>query len=311
MARDFAWRDLLKLPGFRDQKVYFDDTLELIYQPGLFSSVLLSLISPASGFCTGIQLLRSSDGFLLGQIHNASQEFSAQVSFLAPGDLLEQPGMDSLLQHLCQQAGDRGALQVLAEVEKHSQAEALLYGVGFRPYTDQQIWILPEAFPRERAYPAWIPITPRHEEEIRSLYQRVIPSTVKHIEPPPKVREMQGLIAWQSGRTVGYIRTQFGPRAVLVDAVFDPSSGNFQDHILGIRENLPYHRTRTIYFRVRGYQRRLGSALESLGATSISHQSAVVKKLAVHYNAQQKVNYRTFENQPDITSPVSQTTLDK
>jgi hypothetical protein len=311
MARDFAWRDLFKLPRLRDQKIYFDTTLELTYQPGLFSSVVLSLISPSTGFCTSIQPLDNPEGCYLGQIHNLSGEDSARVSFLAPRSQLDQPGMSALLQHLCQQAGEQGVLQVLAEAEQNSPAENLLYGVGFKPYADQQIWLLPEIFPRERAFPAWIPITRRHEQEVRSLYQRVIPSTVKHVEPPPLAREMQGLIAWQSGRIVGYVRTHFGPSAVLMDAVLDPSSGNLQDQILGIRENLPYHRTRKIYFRVRGYQKRLSSALEALGARPVRNQTAAVKKLTASYKAPQKVNYRSFENQPDVTSPVSQTKLDK
>lgn len=311
MARDFAWRDLFKLPRLRDQRIYFDTTLELTYQPGLLSSVVLSLISPSTGFCTSIQPLENPDGCYLGQIHNPSGEASARVSFLSPRSQLDQPGMGALLQHLCQQAGDQGFLQVLAEAEQGSPAETLLFGVGFRPYADQQIWLLPESFSRGRALPAWIPITRNHEEEVRSLYQRVIPSPVKHVESPPQAREMQGLIAWQSGRTVGYVRTHFGPSAVLMDAVLDPSSGNLQDQILGIRENLPYHRTRRIYFRVRGYQKRLGSALEALGASLIRNQTAAVKKLTVHYKVPQKVNYRSFESQPDVTSPVSQTKLDK
>lgn len=311
MARDFAWRDLLRLPQYRDQKLYFDNTLDLTYHPGLFSSAVLSLLSPSTGFFTGIQPAGPSDGFLIGQIHKPPGKPSAQISFLAPRDRMKHPKMGSLVQYLCQAAGYQGALQVLAEVDQGSSAEHVMYGVGFRPYADQEIWLLPADFTRDRAYPAWIPITGKHQGAVHSLYQRVIPSGVKHVETAPDAGDLQGLIAWEAGRPAGYVQARIGPSAVLVDAVIDPALGDLPGHVQGIRENLPYHRSRRVYFRVRGYQRKLASALEAVGASLEKNQIAVVKKLAVHQNAQHKVSYRSFENQPDVTTPVSQAKLDR
>jgi hypothetical protein len=44
-----------------------------------------------------------------------------------------------------------------------------------------------------------------------------------------------------------------------------------------------------------------------MGALPGEQQNAVVKKMAVHYNAKQTFSVPGFEKQPDITTPISNT----
>jgi len=311
MARDFSWRDLWSLTRFQDQGFFLDNTLELTYRPSLFTSVLLSLVSPSTGYCTALQPLNSaSPERLVGQIHRSSGESSAHLTFLAPAKQITHPGMKSLLSHLCRQAGEHGALQVLGEIDRSLGMENLFYQVGFRPYAEQDIWLAPSALGPREGRPAWIPLTRRHDQEVSTLYERVVPGKVRQVEPPPQMNKLQGLIAWQGGSLVGFVAVHFGPNAVLMDPFFDPGIDHPGSHLPAVIRALPYHRSRKVYVRVRGYQGRLNTALETLGGERTCQQLAVVKNLAVPYGSSQKLNLRSFEKQPDVTTPISNLEID-
>lgn len=311
MVRDLAWYDLWKWEAFSKQGVFLDSTLELIYKPNLYTNALLSLIFPNSGFCTAVYSpVSTPDKKLIGQIHCPSPGTSAQIVALTPRDQLLHLGMSSVLSHLCKQVGEQGALQVLAEIGQEYQTEEVFFQTGFRPYAEQTIWLFPQGLRPENKSPAWIPLTRRHSEDVHYLYHQFTPKQVQNIEPPPRMKDIHGMIAWQSGALVGYVLADFGPRAVLVDLVIDPAVENLRDHLIAVVRSLPYHLSRKIYFRVRGYQQRINSALQVLNAEHCGEQTVVVKKLAVHYTAQKKLNMRSFEKQPDITNPISNLEID-
>jgi hypothetical protein len=113
------------------------------------------------------------------------------------------------------------------------------------------------------------------------------------------------MITWQDGQVVGIVLPQFGPKGILVDLLLDPSLGGLDELLAALLFHLPYTSTREIYLRVRDYQSRLASTLESWGAQAGDQQRVMVKRLAVHYNAQQAFVVQGFEHQPDITTPIS------
>jgi len=77
------------------------------------------------------------------------------------------------------------------------------------------------------------------------------------------------------------------------------------EYLSALLFHLPYRDTRDVYIRVRSYQQQLASALERVNAEAGPIQKAVVKRLTVHYNAKQTFRVQGFENQPDITTPIS------
>jgi len=69
MARKIVWKDLAVLTRFKNQITVLDNSFQYVYNPGLFSSSLLSLLSPASGFFTVLELPDSKTApFVVGQI---------------------------------------------------------------------------------------------------------------------------------------------------------------------------------------------------------------------------------------------------
>lgn len=306
MARNISWKDLFTLPRYQKQRQYLDNTLRLVYNPGLFSSALLSIAAPSSGFFTAVHPLDSEPyPLLIGQIYHSSASLSARLVFLAPMEMSFQSGSGKLLSLLTAQAGERGAVQVLAEVPQNILEEDILYQAGFRAYAEQQIWKLPRRFSSGMGKKAWIPITRGDGDQIVSLYQRIVPGAVQRVEPPPTFPKVKGMICWYEERVVGFAETRLGPNGILVDIFLEPELSDMEEYLAALFYHLPYRNMRDVYLRIRSYQERITSALVRAGANPGLEQKAVVKRLAVHYNAKQTFNYQAFEKQPDITTPIS------
>ena len=307
MARKLLWKDLPALPRFQKQKLFLDNTLRLTYNPGLFSSSLLSILTSSSGFCTVIEPVDSTHyPFLIGQVVHKPEGQTARIAFLAPGDQDHQ-GFTNLLAYLTSRVGEQGALQILAEVDLNSLGESILSRAGFRPYAEQQIWKLPRRFIYGSGKKAWIPITRSESDQVASTYQRFVPLQVQRVEAPPEEDTLQGMISWNAGKIAGIALISFGPSGILVDLVLDPDLVELDDYLGALFFHLPYRNSRDIFFRIRSYQQEIAAVLESAGAIAGPEQYAVVKRLAVHYNAKQTFRVQGFENQPDITTPISNT----
>jgi len=307
MARALTWRDLPALPRFHKQKMFLDNALRLTYNPGLFSSSLLSILTSSSGFCSVVEPIESKlYPYLIGQVVHTPDDQTARLSLLAPGDQ-DHRGFSNLLAFMSTRIAEQGALQIIAEVDKDSLEETILTRAGFRPYAEQQIWRLPRRFFYGTGKKAWAPITGSDAEQVISTYQRYVPIQVQRVEAPPEAKALQGLISWKEGKLVGIALLSFGPTGILVDLVLDPDLTELDDYLGALFFHMPYRNSRDIYLRIRAYQQPIASVMERAGATVGPEQNAVVKKLAVHYNAKQTFRVQGFENQPDITTPISNT----
>jgi len=310
MARKLSWRDLSAIHRFQRSKIFLDNTLRLTYNPGLFSSSLLSLISSSSGFCTAVEDIDSKPyHFLVGQTFHLAENHSARLSCLAPGNQ-DHPGFSAVLAQLTTMAGEAGALQILAEVDQNSLEETLLTRSGFRAYAEQQIWKLPRRIFYGTGKKAWVPITKGDVDQVVFHYQQHVPAQVQRVEIPPARNNIQGLLCWKAGRIVGVAITAFGPRGILADLILEPDLDELDDYLGALFFHMPYRNSRDIYLRVRSYQQRIKSVLERAEAVSGPVQNAVVKRLALHYNAKQTFRVQGFENQPDITTPISNTKVE-
>ncbi len=306
MARKIVWKDLAALIRFKNQKRVLDNSFQYVYNPGLFSSSLMSLISPSSGFCTAVEPIDSeTSSVLVGQAFHPSASFGARVVFLAANDFSPHPAFGRVLSQLATSAGERGALHLRAEVSDGSPEEEILIQAGFRPYAEQQIWKLPRRIVFGTGKKAWVPVSKDTYAMAEGFYQRVLPGQVQRVEPPPVSPDIQGLISWKEGKVVGYAGAQYGPRGILVDLLMAPEMDPIDEYLSALLFHLPYRDTRDVYLRVRSYQQQIASALERVKAEVGPKQKAVVKRLTVHYNAKQTFRVQGFENQPDITTPIS------
>jgi len=306
MARKIIWKDLAALARFKNQKLVLENSFQYVYNPGLFSSSLLSMISAASGFYTAIELIDSeTNSFVVGQFFLANGSSCARLVFLAATNFKPHPAFGRLISQLVNAAGERGAIQIRAEVSDNSSEEDILYQSGFRPYADQQIWKLPRRIVFGTGKKAWVPVTKDTTAQAESFYQRILPSQILRVEPQPVSPDTQGFISWKAGKVIGYAGAQFGPRGILVDLLMSPEIDLIDEYLSALLFHLPYRDTRDVYLRVRSYQQQLSSALERIGVEPGPKQKAVVKRLTVHYNAKQTFRVQGFENQPDITTPIS------
>lgn len=305
MARSLTWKDLPALPRFQKQKLFLDNALRLTLNPGLFSSSVLSLLTSSSGFYTVVEPIESNQHpFLIGQINHKPEDHTARIAFLAPRDL-DHRGFTNLMANLTARVGEQGALQILAEVDQDTLEDTILARAGFRPYAEQQIWKLPGNFFYGSGKKAWIPITRTDIDQVISTYQRIVPLQIQRVEAPPPINSLRGLICWKEGKIAGIALIRFGPRGILVDLAIEPDLNELDDYLSALFFHLPYRNSRDIFFRIRSFQQRIASVLERAGADPGPNQNAVVKKLALHYNAKQTYLVQGFENQPDITTPIS------
>ncbi len=308
MARKIAWKDLAALTRFKNQKLVLDNSFQYVYNPSLFSSSLLSIVSPPSGFYTAVELLNSGNyPFLLGQMFHPPGDFTARVVFLAPAHSNLDPAFGRVLSQLAIGAGERGALQIKAEVNEDSLGEEILIQAGFRSFADQQIWKLPRRIVFGTGKKAWVPITKDTIDLATAFYQKNLPGQIQRVEPLPEASDIQGLVSWKEGKIVGFAVTQFGPLGILVDLILPLDLDQIDEYLSALLFHLPYRDTRQVYFRVRSYQQQIASALERVDAEAGLNQKVMVKRLAVHYNAKQTFRVQGFENQPDITTPISNT----
>jgi hypothetical protein len=310
MARKLTWKDLAALPRFLNRKLHLDNTFYLVYNPGLLSSSLLSILTPNVGFCTAVEPLETGKyPFLLGQIYYLPGELSARLIFLAPDELSDHPAYLDLTSHLCAMAGERGAVQILAEVQANSPEEDILSRSGYRAYAEQQIWKLPPEMESNPKIQAWVPASRVHPEQVGSAYQRLVPAPIQRVEPPPSSAGMQGLICWQEGRILGLANIEFGPRGILIDLALEPNLPDLDQYLDSLFSSLPNRFTRDYFLRIRSYQQTLASALERAGAEAGPSQRAMVKRLTVYYHAKQTFRVQGFEEQPDITTPIARTRI--
>lgn len=310
MARKLTWRDLTVLHRYQNQRMVLDNSLRFVFNPGLFSSSLLSVALPSSEFYAAADPLESDQyPLLIGQILFATDNHTARVAWLAPRELGAGPDYSGLISHLARAACERGALQMLGEVGIGSPEEQILNQSGFRSYTEQQIWNLPRQSLSGSGQRSWTPASPADNDPSQALYHQVVPAQIQRLEPLPVFPKSQGMVSWKEGRVVGIALTQFGPRGILLDLLLDPSLDSVDEYLSALLFHLPYTSAREVYLRVRDYQQVIVSALERLGALPGDHQRVMVKRLAVHYNAQQAFVVQGFEKQPDITTPISRTKI--
>ena len=310
MARALEWKDLAALHRFQNQRMFLDNVLRLTYNPGLFSSSLLSILTETSGFCTAVEPLDSDRyPYLVGQLFHVNQDQSARIALLAPGDL-DHPGYSAILDQLVARAGEGGALQILGEVDQNSLADTIITRAGFRPYAEQQIWKMPRKLISRTGKKTWVPLPRADTNQVDLFCQRYVPPPVQRVETMAALATPQGLVCWNEGSIVGVALTSFGPRGVLIDLVLHPDLSDLHDYLNALFLHLPYRTSLDIYLRVRSYQQRIASALEIAGANPGPEQKAVVKRLALHYNAKQTFRVQGFENQPDITTPISNTKVE-
>jgi hypothetical protein len=264
----------------------------------------LNHLDLSRGSYTGISPARGEETAVIGQMIYTPGDRSAHISFLTPGDDLDQPGLSALLENLAVQAGSWGACHLLAEVEENSPALDLIRRGGFSIYGRQTIWQFTRPPNSTRAL-EWQPATPSGENAARSLYQQLVPPLVQTAEP--FALGGQRLLYRHDDELLAYAEINSGSQGIYVQPIIHPGAKDIEGLLAGLLTRLPPANLRPVYLAVRSYQAWLDNPLARLGGQSSPQQALLVKHLAVFLRTTILARQPAREVfTPDATLPVAQ-----
>ena len=306
MIRSFDWRDFPSLHRNRHHGLYLDTSVALTRSlTRIPVGALLSYVAPATGIFTYVATNDGdSSGRIIGQFsHNPGSHY-AHLVFLAPEKALASPDTPALLDYIAQQAGKRGAHNLLAEVNERSVAFDVLRKAGFAIYSRQRIWRIDREAGENGEQPPWKPVTEKDQHAIRHLYSSLVPALVQQAEPPPW-ENMNGLVCYHGEELLGYVRLIYGPHGILAQPFIHPNVEQASAHIAAITRAVPNRRSRPLYMVVRSHQAWLELYLTELNAEPGLYQAVMVKRLVIPQKIVNtlKLNHTGLENiQPETPS---------
>lgn len=294
MIRPFDWRDFSTLHRHRDRGLCLDMSLELTRSMTLVPvGALLSYVAPATGiytFVAGENGNQSSK--VIGQFAHTPGTVNAQLTFLSPESALTSSHTISLLDHLAQQAGKHGALNLLAEVSERSIAFEIMRKAGYAIYARQRIWKIAKPVPSPTEVTRWRTAVEQDIIPVRQLYNALVPALVQQTEPTPW-DQINGLVCYQEDELIGYVHLIHGPNGVLAQPILHPNIEHVSDHLneivnlilnsrkLSSARKVPSIGALPLYFVVRSHQAWLELYLTEMGAETGPYQAVMVKRLAI------------------------------
>ncbi len=307
MIRPFTLFDLPALHRYRHRGLFLHSTMAFTWGGTLVpAGAMLSYLAPATGVYTFLSKRKGhKDQTLIAQVIHNAHATSAHFSFLAPESALDSPALPDLLDHLTTQVGERGAQNLLAEVDEGTLTFEALRKVGFAIYARQRIWKVDGTPPTDTNEACWRPAQGPDELHAHILYNALVPAMVKHVEPQPWSR-LEGVVYHLDGELQGFVHLNYGPRGILAQPFIHPDTEEVTTLLADFLQSIPNRRSRTIYICVRSYQSWLGTFLDELGAEPGPRQAVMVKRLAVPEKAGRAIKLPSLEgSRPDLSTPIT------
>lgn len=273
-VRSIDFLDLPFLPRYRRNLLPLDSARILTRGNPLGALALLSYLNPRRNIYTAISTENGNS--IMGQVIMKDSETSARLTFLAP---LEEPDglLPLLLDTLTAQAGQWGALHLLAEVDEDSVMVKPLRQAGFAMYAWQRVWKLPKVDDpdgrnnwREAEETDWI--------TIQTLHGQIVPALIQPVDALPK--QVTGLVCGAEGAGQAYVREDSGTAGIWLQPLIPPDLAWTPEQVTGLARAVSSGDGRPVYVCVRSYQAWLESSLEEFGAEAGPRQAVMVKRLA-------------------------------
>ncbi len=284
--------DLLDLPTlyrYRGEAISLDTARLLTRGNPLGAIGVMAYMNPRRHIYSAVS---REDGITLvgGIIHTNGDDF-AKLLYLAPASEMESPWLPALIESLTEQAGEWGALHVLAEVDETSPAFVPLRKAGFSMYAWQRIWEVTHlaaagAHHKDgdshavngngHASHDWRRVDALSLASVQSLYHQIVPPLLQPVERPPK--QPTGFICNEGLRAHVGINT--GMVGIVLFPLIHPEATDVSSKLASLICNLPTRGGRPVYVCVPSYQAWLEPVLEDLGAQASARQAIMVKHLA-------------------------------
>ncbi len=280
--RPFGLRDLSLLPRYRSRGLFLDSTRVLIHSSMMVPmGALFTFIGPSLRIYTYIyENNQDTNQRIISQVTYSLGSSYARLSFMAPQDALDQPGLTALTEFIVAELGQLGVYHLLADVDESNPVFQMLHRAGFAIYARQRVWRLDGEPLGETADAPWKASRPRDIIGVRSLYCNVVPGLVQQVEPLPK-KDIKGVVYYQNGELLAFVELKYGTKGIWVQPFVHPDTQGFDQHLVHLLHDLPGRRERPLYICVRSYQSWLESAVEAMGAQPGPQQAVMVRHLAI------------------------------
>lgn len=229
---------------------------------------------------------------------------SAHFSFLTPDTLHNEDELLSLIDFLCFQAGEMGALNLLAEIEESHLLFELLRHAGFSVFSWESIWRLPENINTAGKTSSWRAPATTDLNQVRCLYQTLVPPLVQNAEPF-KNGDTLRLLYKHNADALAYVESISGSRGTYLVPLIHPSVEDVGPLLVDLISQFNGNGN-PVYMQVRSYQAWLSDALVELKAEPSPRFALMVKHLAIGQlnpmrNAQPA---RSEQRQADPAAPI-------
>lgn len=316
MIRPLDWRDLALLHRLREDGLCLDSQQAYVRGHNTLPSTLLGMLSPAMSILTLVARDADPDGLTaIGQVSQRNGGSLARLAFISPAEALSHPSGLRLLEALCQAAGERGAMNLVAEADENGSPFACLRQAGFAIFARQNVWRLavqPPQDPRGGKKPTaehrWRVETGHDVAAIHFLYANIVPALVQQIEPPPQ-RGPRGLVHASQGEILGYLDIERGPLGTWVQPYFHPAAEKPGELLWDFVRHMRPTRSTSLLVCVRSYQSWINGLLEKLGFELLCSQAVMVKRLTAAIRRPALAPLPALEKtQPEATTPFARWT---
>src|SRR3990170_2598504 len=223
-VRPLDWRDFPALNRARPRGLCLHAEVAFTRGPQTLQTALLDMLTP--GRPTHSLVAPAADGdeaTAIGQIVQREPSAPARLVFFGPAEALPQASGMRLLDALGQAAGQRGAHNLIADVDEHSPAFECLRLAGFAIYARQRIWRrLPAEPDAARQGGLWRPELSSDSAAIQALLSNLVPGLVQQVETS-LTRLRRGFVYCDEDELRGYLDVERGPLGVWLQPYIHPA----------------------------------------------------------------------------------------
>lgn len=265
---------------------------------------MVTHLTPSKSCYTAVLEHPTTNRRVYSQVIHPPERRSAYFTFLTPDVLTDANAILSLIDFLSFQAGEMGALNVLAEIEEsHTLFEALRRS-GFSVFSWESIWRLPQNRAAGQSASNWKSPAGNDGNTLRSLYQTLVPPLVQNAEPYVNGDSVR-LIYKTNGEAQAYVEVLKGSAGVYLVPLVHPSVDDVHTLLLDLINHFRVN-GKPVYMQVRSYQAWLSDALSELKAHPSPRFALMVKHLALAQRQplQEAQRVRAEQRQADPAAPM-------
>ncbi len=282
LIRPFELRDFPTLHRYRRQGIFLDCIRVLTWGETLvpLGAMTLPLSSTMGVFTSVYEDTRKDSETMIAQVSHSNGSQFARLTFLAPDSAIISPDFPALLEDLVRRVGERGAQNLIAQVDEKTETFEALRREHFSIYARQHIWRLVKIERGSGDQFGWRYLTSGDGFHVRKLYHAIVPTMVQQMEPSPWDRGY-GWVFYQDGEMMAYAEVFSGLKGIWVQPFIHPEFEDVDKQLVDLLRYLGPRKTRPIYVCLRSYQAWLAHALEAIGAEVSTSQAVMVRRLAV------------------------------